>query len=63
MGKTALKHSAQDTLMFSMQNTFTDTADRETPSDEVGEMRRQFHRAERLFEYDIGSHPINVEES
>lgn len=63
MCKTALKHSAQDTLMFWMQNAFHDAADRDAPVDEVEEMRRQFRRVERLFGYDIGSHPINVEES
>lgn len=63
MGKTTLKHNAQDALMFWMQNAFIDAADRDAPFDEVEEMRRQFHRVERLFGYDVGSHPIMTGES
>jgi len=52
MSKTALKHAAQDELLYWMSNAFTAAADAGKDEEFVAEMQKQYVRVRKMFGYE-----------
>ena len=55
MGKTNLKHAAQDQIMTAAQVAFNYALDAGKDAEFMAELERQFQRLEKFYGYDIGS--------